>query len=736
MIETHISMKYIDKEFCQDVWGDNGGMQSPDKFIAHSKNENNEEQSMRQHSVGVAELMKSFSLSEESVDIYSYCGLLHDAGKYTEGFQRYIRNGGEKEPHAKWGAYRAKKDKLINVAFPIIGHHSGLPNRDSMFETFESCAKNEEKFEAICKSMNEDGLAIPLCPNAFFANIEGYTKKELFVRMLFSSLVDADSLDTERHFNKEQYDTRQSKSLDVANLLDALNQKLCSFSSQTPLNELRTKVRIYAQDLANKPQGCFSMTLPTGMGKTLCSLNWALYHAKAHPNIKRIVIVLPFISIIDQTASELKKIFKDYDVVLEHHSNVIREDKDSEDYYCKDVKLLTTENWDYPIVVTTAVQFFESLFSNKRSKCRKLHNLQDSIVIFDEIQTLPVNLAECTMTMLNDMLHLCRCSFLFCTATQPNFQTRNDFRGIDNITPLVEDPTFIFNATKRVEYYPVANYEAQTTESIADKVVELNDSVLVVCNTKKKALALYNCIKDRSTAQVLHLSTNMCPAHRKDVISKVKDKLEKGERLILCSTQLIEAGVDMDFPVVFRELAPLESIIQSAGRCNREGKLKLGKVFLFQMEDKGRPSKQYETFAGFAQLCYEHNERRLAEADFYSEYYTKITKLYAPADEITTLRENLMFQDVADKYRIIDSDTISLFVYRYDEESLRLYNDIKDKEYLSRNDYQKIAQFCVQVSEWFRKANGDKIAEIPNGLTLWSGKYDNKYGISNEMEIL
>ena len=173
------------------------------------------------------------------------------------------------------------------------------------------------------------------------------------------------------------------------------------------------------------------MTLPTGMGKTLCSLNWALYHAIEHPNIKRIVIVLPFISIIDQTANELKSIFNGYDVVLEHHSNVFFEGDNDEENYSKDAKQLATENWDYPIVVTTAVQFFESLFSNQRSKCRKLHNLQDSIVIFDEIQTLPVNLAECTMTMLNDMLHLCRCSFLFCTATQPNFRTRKDFAGID-----------------------------------------------------------------------------------------------------------------------------------------------------------------------------------------------------------------------------------------------------------------------------------------------------------------
>lgn len=385
--------------------------QSKYKYIAHSENSNGEEQSMKQHSEGVAELMKSFALSDDFAEIYSYCGLLHDIGKYSKGFQNYIRSRGEKEPHAKWGAYMARMNK--NVAFSVIGHHAGLPNRDMLFKTLEQCAKDENRYNQIHQAMEEDGVIISICENSSFNKIGDVFQKELFTRLLYSALVDADSLDTERHFHKEQYDARSCKILDVDTLLAALNKRFDSFKQVTSLNELRTNVRLYAQSLANTTQGCFSMTLPTGMGKTLTSLSWALYHAKAHPNIKRIVIVLPFISIIDQTANELKTIFKDYDVILEHHSNVIYEGANEEESYCRDSKYLATENWDYPIVITTAVQFFESLFSNQRSKCRKLHNLQDSIVIFDEIQTLPVNLAECTMKMLNDMLHLCRCSFCF-----------------------------------------------------------------------------------------------------------------------------------------------------------------------------------------------------------------------------------------------------------------------------------------------------------------------------------
>jgi len=191
----------------------------------------------------------------------------------------------------------------------------------------------------------------------------------------------------------------------------------------------------------------------------------------------------------------------------------------------------------------------------------------------------------------------------------------------------------------------------------------------------------------------------------------------------------------MDFPVVFRELAPLESIIQSAGRCNREGKLKHGKVYLFQLIDSGQPSRQYETFSQYAQLCYQNNERRLSDADFYTDYYTKIIELYAPKDDITSMRKQLMFQDVADTYRIINSNTITLFIYRYDNDSMYLYNEIKDKEYLSREDYQRIAQYTVQVYEWFVKTNSDKIIESINGVKLWFGAYSQEFGLSNEDEL-
>lgn len=192
----------------------------------------------------------------------------------------------------------------------------------------------------------------------------------------------------------------------------------------------------------------------------------------------------------------------------------------------------------------------------------------------------------------------------------------------------------------------------------------------------------------------------------------------------------------MDFPVVFRELAPLEAIIQSAGRCNREGKLDKGKVFLFQLKEKGQPSREYETFAQYAQLCYHGNENRLTDADFYSEYYTNIIKLYAPKDEITQEREKLMFQNVADRYHLIDSNTISLFVYCYNDDSIQLYKEICNKEFPTRNDYREVSRYSVQVHDKFVRDNSDKIADTPNGVKVWCGAYSEEYGLSNEDEIL
>ena len=399
---------------------------------------------------------------------------------------------------------------------------------------------------------------------------------------------------------------------------------------------------------------------------------------------------------------------------------------------------MATENWDYPIIITTSVQFFESLFDNKRSACRKLHNIQDSIIIFDEIQSLPLSVTEPTLTMLDNLQKLCRCSILFCTATQPDFEVREGFQGVNKIESLVENPKFIFEETRRVTYHPLNKYEEIAVSELADIVSKSNKSALVVFNTKKKARLFFEEMKGCDDYHLFHLSTNMCPAHRKEVITNIRQALREGKHIIVSSTQLIEAGVDMDFPTVYRELAPLESIIQSAGRCNREGQLKdengsliKGDVYLFALTESGQPSKEYRSWSEFANMLYKGNEEKIYTHDFYSNYYRELVKNFADTDklDITADRKKFLFQTVADKYKIIDNTTQALFVYDYNTESKQLYYQVKDKEYLTRQERQQVSQYSVQVFDNFVHDNNSFIRYEQCGLAVWHGAYHSDYGL-------
>lgn len=720
---------------------------SENKYIAHSANSDGIVQTMNEHCSEVGKIMRRFALDKSFADLYEFCGIIHDIGKYSDDFQRYIAGDNIKTKHSIYGALYAFENKHMEISLPVFGHHAGLSNSPEMRLQLKAeliCEK--EKYSYICKRWLSDiGNHISLPSNENFLGLSNILLQELFVRMLYSSLVDADSLDTERHFKSNKFKTRKSPSFDPQLLLCKLQQTLKAFEAnpeknRLEINKLRNDVRKFAESKACLPQGCFSMTLPTGLGKTICSINWALHHAQYHCNVKRIIIVLPFISIIDQTAEVLKKIFDDetHNYVLEHHSNVnYIEDKDEDEY---DSKFLATENWDYPIIVTTNVQFFESLFSNKRSACRKLHNIQDSIIIFDEIQTLPLGITEPSLTMLENLQQLCRCSMLFCTATQPDFESRKGFSGMRHIEPLVENPQLVFEQTRRVTYYPINDYKEIAISELVDMVAKNHRSSLVVFNTKKKARLFFEEMKDSSQYRLFHLSTSMCPAHRKKVIKEIRNALFLGEYIVVSSTQLIEAGVDMDFPIVYRELAPLESIIQSAGRCNREGKMKdekgniiKGEVYLFSLIDSGQPSKQYRTWSEFANLLYKGNEKKLYTHDFYCYYYRELVRNFVNTDKlcITNDRKKLLYQTVAEKYKIIDNKTQSIFIFNYNEESLELYNRIKNLEFLKRQERQLVSQYSVQVYDKFliNRNNRPLIKKEKCDILVWDGPYSKDFGL-------
>lgn len=717
------------------------------EYIAHTENPEGKLHSLKDHLLNTANLAVTFAPTELLKELCRIEGITHDLGKYLQDFQRYLIQGGRRGsvPHSKYGAilYRFLGDQLQmpwakEISFCIAGHHGGLPDFSDWKQnhTDSSDEMVQNNYKTIVPVFLDD---LKLDKNDLYIesgkNNLDILDQEIITRFLFSCLTDADWLDTERHFDFARYESRQANLLNPADLIKKLEALFSRFSNEGEINSLRNQVRDYAVTKAGNRPGFFSLNLPTGMGKTLTSVYWALKHAEANA-LKRIIIVLPFVNIIDQTAQILKGIFGE-EFVLEHHSG-ISENDDQETLY--DSRKLACENWDFPIIITTTVQFFESLFSNKPSKCRKIHNIAESITIFDEVQSLPKELIIPTLTMLRNINKNLNTSFLFCTATLPAFQKRKDFDGVDHIEALVQDPSHLYELTKRVEYELIDNLESIDPNTLYHQVKTRGIAALVVFNTKLDACDFYTQAEaDRdSWDSVFHLSTAMCPVHRKEVIIRIKEDLGQKKKILLASTQLIEAGVDFDFPSVYRAMAPLDSIIQTAGRCNREGKMKqLGKAYIFKLTENRMPDKTYNAISVHAANMIKNNLKRLQDYDFYSEYYKQIISLYIDPDSRKINEERLQynFASIARQYHIIDSPTQSLFVYKYNETSKKLFDTIEGKEKLSRIDFRKMQMYSVQVYSIFIRNFREWIEEMPQGYMLWHGAYNEATGLSLKSSV-
>lgn len=711
-------------------------------YYAHSENDHKEKHRLSKHLLQSAQLAETFACVDHYKPLFRITGLLHDLGKYQPAFQNYLENGGRRGsvPHASWGAGYARILRTIEASIAIDGHHKGLPDNSHWKNDTEPYRRGElADFEEIVKYFWFDiGLSESDIKLGGAISFPDMSQREIFVRYLFSALTDADWLSTEEHFDSKKTELRTTFVLPVEEMIAKLEFEFAQKSTSGEINCLRNAARSQAIGKALLPPAFYSLTLPTGMGKTLTSLAWALRHAKQN-NLKRIIIVLPYISIIDQTAQELKRIFGE-EWVLEHHSSYNEEHKDGDDKnenYSPEQKRkqLACENWDFPVIVTTTVQFFESLFSNKPSKCRKVHNIAESIVIFDEVQSIPKEIILPTLQILNDVQAVMRVSFLFCTATQPAYEKRLGFDGITSISPLVENPGVLYDRTRRVDYCLLDNLTVIDSGRLSKAVMECDDSTLVIFNTKKVALEFFYTMKALGRWDCkYHLSTAMCPAHRKMVIGKIRADLAEKKKILVISTQLIEAGVDFDFPVLFRAMAPLEAVIQSAGRCNREGKMAdFGKVFLFKLEDAKMPNSTYAACAGFAEELIKADINRLYTHDVFEKYYADVFALYidqVKQQSINNARKEFNFETVNDSYRFIDNASEGLFIYNYNEESRQLLHALQYKEFLSRDDYRKMQAFTVQAYEYFIFKNSDEIKIVPQGFKVWYGNYDPATGIS------
>lgn len=700
-------------------------------YYSHSENSKGVKHLLKDHLNNTARIAESFGRNDVEKSIMKISGLLHDLGKYQEEFQKYLIEGGRRGSvtHAVHGAQLARINNLQDISIAINGHHKGIPE---VGDWKADTSGSEDEIKAIKAAFFRD---LGFSEESFFIQMKSYSdpyEKELFIRYIFSALTDADWLDTESHFSPEKTELRQSRSLDIQNMINKLEAHFDKMPETGDINKMRNNARNEAGKKADLPYGFFSLNLPTGLGKTLTSVYWALLHAKAN-SLRRIIIVLPYINIIDQTAEILKSIFGNENI-LEHHSNV-NEDyyKNDESFY--DIQKLASENWDYPFIITTTVQFFETLFSNRPSKCRKLHNIAESAVIFDEVQSLPKEIIKPTLDMLKNIHSLLKVSFLFCTATMPAFQKREKFDGIEKIAQLIGDPDPIFKKTVRVKYNLLMNLQEMNFNQLFDEVAKIKSSVLIVMNIKKEVCDFFQIVRNnkKNWADIYHLSTAMVPVHRKEIISRITSDLKNNKKILVCSTQLIEAGVDLDFPVVFREIAPLESLIQSAGRCNREGKLPdKGIVNIFKIENSNMPDKTYGACSGHIEGMILDDLSRIYKYDFFHEYYTQILGLFVDPDKykINPAREGFKFQTVNDAYRIINKPGQLVFIKDYNDCSKELYQRILHKPYLNRDDYRNIQQYSVQLYPYQMQKNMDNITVTELKIRIWLGKYDMDTGIN------
>ncbi len=638
-------------------------------------------QQLAKHLRNVADKAREFAEPLGISDAAELAGLLHDLGKYRLPFQQYL--AGERPRsvetfHAMYGAALAFQRNWLGPAFAIAGHHAGLHNLGDLQALV--CGEKYDamnRFVPLVKQFEAEGEKIPnkLSEPEFADPKKDKAIIEFYVRMLFSCLVDADFLDTEQFKARASAATRshqrRSVKLDASLLLDRLQAHRGKFDSSVELNQLRNRVFEDCLAKASEPAGFFSLTVPTGGGKTLSGMGFALEHARRH-GMQRVIVVIPYLSIIEQNAAEYRKVLdpKNEGIVIEHHSGVVG--KDDDEKHGRTPEELATENWDAPVIVTTSVQFIESLFANRTSKCRKLHNIANSVVLLDEVQTLPSHLLNPLLHVLRDLQeHYCT-SFVFSTATQPAFSRSTSLsHGFDanEMKEIVSEPDELFQKLSRV-VYKVRTTESDWSELAAEWAGE--HQALGVVNTRKEAAEWWELLRDSKRkglrkeefeTSVLHLSSAMCAEHRTQVLETVRQSLREDRFCWLVSTQVVEAGVDIDFPLVYRALGPLDSIVQAAGRCNREGLLRSkGRVVVFRPKDAKLPGGVYRVATDIAARLLDQlsMDDFSGESDLFSRYFDELFQ-YVPTDyqrrPIQDDREALRFREVARKAKVISDDT-------------------------------------------------------------------------------
>ena len=668
------------------------------EYIGHTSDDGRK-QPLLDHLNGTSKLCRE-NANEFWADIAEFVGQIHDIGKYTSAFQKRI-NGAEniRVEHAICGAKEVAKappkSYVPMIEYCVAGHHSGLPDGGTKVDGEEdstlhdrmkrktgdySAYENEVKLE-----YPKDNLRELFDVSNQREIIERYS---FFTRYLFSCLTDADFIDTERFVTPN---TDRGIDGDFQEAYEKVCEKLNSFKIETKLQESRSIIQEQVYKSVESNANVYTLNMPTGSGKTLCSIRAALKTAIENKK-KRIIYVIPYVSIIEQTAKVFEDIFGDVLPVLQHHSNYdFDDDKNEDENEITSEKLKRScENWDAKLIVTTNIQFFESLYHYKGRRLRKLHNLADSVIIFDEIHMLPIDYIQPCLRAIGYVTKYLNSTAILMSATMPNYDKFMEryMSGV-KIENAVKD-TSLFNVFDKCRYEYIGKCELA---SLAEKAQEY-DNALIIVNKRKTARELY----DMCSGNKYHLSTYMTPLHRSEIIAKIKEDIKNGINTTVISTSLIEAGVDLDFKAVFREIAGIDNILQSGGRCNREGKMDMGDVFVFETDGGNYQTKKKSDIiirANITRNLFEEFEN-ISTDKCIKEYYGRLLNYKEKKIEENTITsimgndlriDGIPFRTYAESFNFIDNQVIGIVIPC--DENRGLIKELKDGKLSVKRNLQR-----------------------------------------------
>lgn len=800
------------------------------QYIAHIRVSDREIQTVEKHLLEVKELAESYGEKMGVKHIAGLAGMLHDFGKFTNEFRTYILeavNNPEAPPkrgsvdHSTAGGkllYEMFHEKNIKeftgklaeiVGNAIISHHSYL--KDFLNPGLESdyLLRVSEKKLAEFETSKESFFNYVMSEHDFIDYVEqaaeelkAFMKKDpsksseykymFLTKMIFSALIDADRTNTRLFEENKLFDPQENHHHLFQTYYDRLMSKIESFqqheNANSPINLLRSEMSEQCDRFAEKPSGIYTLSIPTGGGKTLASLRYALKHAQKYHK-KHIIYVVPYTTIIEQNAEEVRKILQDDENILEHHSNVIDDDHDNDESQdgvmnSKQKIKLAKDNWDSPIIFTTMVQFLNVFYAKGSRNIRRLHNLTESVIIFDEVQKVPIPCVSLFNDALNFLKEYGQSSIVLCTATQPALDFVEHKLEVNTDAEMIDRIDHVIDAFKRVDIVDMATEQTFSNEGLTDFIIEKIDevqSLLVILNTKSVVKDLYEKLKENTDITVYHLSTSMCAAHRNSILGEVREQLEVGNKVVCVSTQLIEAGVDVSFECVIRSLAGLDSIAQAAGRCNRHGEMGVRSVYIIDHEEENL-SRLKEIAKGkqvakqiFIDLKRDDSSHggdilsKNAMDRYFQEYYTELAddlNYFVPqvGKEMTTLlmeprhmnsyrqayiHKNGQKKDIplfilnsygtaAEHFQVIDSMTTSVIVpYGQGKEIIAELNGNYTLEDL-RTMLKRVQQYTVNLfnyeKELLMKNNG--LVSYMDGkiLALKEGAYSTEFGLDTSNE--